>query len=797
MQKKTLVILLTILLLICSIAGAVDYKDRPVNIGMIVDGPWEINDQFLNQFKKEILDLTAGEFDIRFPVDKTIVGDWSVESIDEGLDRLLADKEVDIIITGGVLASHLASGKGDLPKPVIAPFIIDEIAQDIPAQKGHSAIKNLSYIAPPDHLVGELQAFHEIYPFEKLLIIVNEPFYDLVKNNKSARVRKWFESINAGFNFIPSGKTVEDVLASIPEGTDAVYFGFLPQFDDTEFRRLMDGFISRKLPTFSLMGEMDIRRGAMAALTSNKYYNRISRRTALNIQSILLGEKPENIPVNISRFERLIINMSTARSINKYPSWSILTEAQLIDVSREDIERVVTIESAVDEAIRSNRDLLASSKDVEAAGQNRIKARANLLPQLEVSALGTLIDEDRAEASLGSATEESIAGTASASMLIFSEPAWANYSIQGNLQKSREYEHQKYVLDITLETVTTYLDLLKAKTYERIQGDNLKRTRSNYELAKIRQSIGASGPGEVYRWENQIATSRNSVIEANAYRNLAEIALNRILNRPSEEQFTISDISLNNPELFIADRRFVQYLENPWSFKVFREFMVEESQNNSMELAAINAALEARKRALYSSRNSMWMPTLALKADYTEQLHEGGAGTNGASALPFDLPKADDTNWSLAINASLPIFSGGAKISNMIQKSDELKMLEYQRESVVEKVEQRIRSALHLMGASYAAIHQTRMASEAADKTLDLVLDAYSRGEASILDLIDAQNASLVSSLLAANAVYDFLDDYMNVQRAVGKFDLTMQDKDKEDFLNRLDQRYDELSNDN
>ena len=131
----------------------------------------------------------------------------------------------------------------------------------------------------------------------------------------------------------------------------------------------------------------------------------------------------------------------------------------------------------------------------------------------------------------------------------------------------------------------------------------------------------------------------------------------------------------------------------------------------------------------------------------------------------------------------------------MVQKSEEVKQLEYQRESVAELVEQRLRSALHLMGASYAAIKQTNLAAEAAGKTLDLVLDAYSRGEASILDLIDAQNAALVSDLLAANAIYDFLEDYMNVQRAAGKFDITMPVEDKEDFLNRLDRKYKENTN--
>ena len=55
----------------------------------------------------------------------------------------------------------------------------------------------------------------------------------------------------------------------------------------------------------------------------------------------------------------------------------------------------------------------------------------------------------------------------------------------------------------------------------------MKLSRSNLELARVRQQIGFSGSAEVYRWESQIATARKRAIEANARRNAAEIALNR------------------------------------------------------------------------------------------------------------------------------------------------------------------------------------------------------------------------------------------------------------------------------
>ena len=60
-----------------------------------------------------------------------------------------------------------------------------------------------------------------------------------------------------------------------------------------------------------------------------------------------------------------------------------------------------------------------------------------------------------------------------------------------------------------------------------------------------------------------------------------------------------------------------------------------------------------------------------------------------------------------------------------------------------------------------------RKSADAAARTLELVQDSYARGAASILDLLDAQNNALTSELAAVTAVYDFLDDWAEVQRSV------------------------------
>jgi len=292
----------------------------------------------------------------------------------------------------------------------------------------------------------------------------------------------------------------------------------------------------RKLPSFSNMGIREVEQGILAISTPSAF-PAIARRTALNIQRILLGEEPGSIPVSFAVGERLTINMATARAINVYPNWSILTEAELINQEIAEVERKLDLNTAVKEAIDANLDLAANERFVAAGSQNIKEARSKLLPQLSLSALGTAIDRDRAFASFGAMPEFTSSGSITATQVIFSEPAHANLSIQKSLQKTRVWQREQLRLDIILAASTAYLNVLRAKSFERIQRENLKRIRSNLELAQVREAVGVAGPAEVYRWESEMATNRKAVIQASAQRSLAEIELNRLLHRPLEEPF--------------------------------------------------------------------------------------------------------------------------------------------------------------------------------------------------------------------------------------------------------------------
>ena len=129
--------------------------------------------------------------------------------------------------------------------------------------------------------------------------------------------------------------------------------------------------------------------------------------------------------------------METARAIDVYPDWRVLVEAELINEERTDIDRKLSFSSAVQEAIDVNLDLIARERFVAAGSQDVKEARSKLLPQINLSGTGAVIDKDRAESSFGAQAQRTLSGSVTATQVIFSEQAWANLSIQKSFQKTQ------------------------------------------------------------------------------------------------------------------------------------------------------------------------------------------------------------------------------------------------------------------------------------------------------------------------------------------------------------------------
>jgi len=762
------------------------------NIGIVFDGPSNLNKSTLHAYKKEIIDLTEGEFDITFPEKSILVSDWTASGVRASIDTLLTDPNVDIVITLGIIGSTEISRRKNLPKPVIAPWIIDTNLLGIPStQDGTSGITNLYFLDTPATLDRDIRVFKEIVEFQKLALLYMPIVTDLVPEIEGYVINVAREN-DIEILLLPERDTVEGTISAIPPDIQAVLVTPLINYTNEEIAKLYDGLIERDLPSFSMIGMREVEQGALIGLTPVLDITRQARRVALAVQSILLGEDAGNLPVEFKEQEKLTINMSTARALNFYPSWRVMTDADLINEKSEASGRTLTLQQAVDESVKANLDILAADQFVAAGAQNVKLALSELLPQSDIFLENNYIDKDRAAASFGTQPERSISGVANLRQLIYSDSAWSNLTVQKRLQDSRKYSRDEIRLDIIAATSIGYLNVIRAKTIENIQIDNLKLSKSNLEIAEVRRDIGVASPAEVYRWESEISSDRIEVVNAEAQRKNTEILLNRLLHRPQGEKFSTVETGLDDPTLIVSDPRLDRYINNPGVFEIFLNFMVSQGLEQSPEISNLDSQIQAQDRILKTSKRAFWLPTLSAFGEVRQFFYEGGAGSDVelGEDFPIDIAEQDDTEWLVQFQASFPLFRSGGKMADYRQARSELSRLRFEKDSTRTKVEEEIRTSLNNSGASFPSIRFANDAAEAARKNLELVTDSYSRGVVSIIDLLDAQNAALSAELNAANAVYDFLIDLMNVQRAVGNFDFFTTPEERMEWFRELEEFY-------
>jgi len=106
--------------------------------------------------------------------------------------------------------------------------------------------------------------------------------------------------------------------------------------------------------------------------------------------------------------------------------------------------------------------------------------------------------------------------------------------------------------------------------------------------------------------------------------------------------------------------------------------------------------------------------------------------------------------------------------------------------SAAEKVEETIRVQMHQAQAAYGNIELTATAAEASRKNYELVADAYARGTVSIIQLLDAQDASLTANAASVDSLYNFLITVMAVQRAIGGFDFLLPESERKVLADSL-----------
>lgn len=770
-----------ILLLLCAMLSPAAAAQTV--IGIVEDGPLPRPNFPMPLLVSEIRGLAGDEFDIVMPDEKRLDGGWTLDGIRSAIGRQLDDPDVDIVVTTGFIASNEIAKIGNLPKPVIAMSVADADLQDLPAVRSENRIvsgkRNFVYIARVS--VGEygddsfaassldetIDLFYDATEFSHIAVIVDRLTVASIPQLASVKAREVSDRLGVAVTIVSIGDSVAGALEEIPPGADAVLVSPLMRLEQGEMRQLASGLIDRRLPSFSLLGRVELGYGLlMASGGREEDAIRYARRLALNVQRIMLGDEPGNMDVRIAEPQRLAINMETADAIRFYPRYAVLVDAEALYGDELDEGEPLSLEGAMLEAVEANLNLAVSAYDPMLAAEDRRLAGARLLPQLGLGARTVRIDEDRANPLFQSerTTDAQITG----SQVLYSDDLRAASRIAALFERAAALGYETAVLDTLQASAELYLTVLRARARERVQRANLEVTRTNLELARLRQSLGSAGRGDVLRWESQIATDRQNLVLAEADRRAALATFNQALNRPKNRNFVPENEDVAQSIAVFQDERFRAFIDNAAVWTLFQDFLVEQTLERAPEIARVNQLIDAQDRQVTASRRKYYVPELVLSGSYGSIINRGGAGSNTTVA------GIDDEAWNVALSANWPLFTSGLLRASLDRDRLSLRQLERSRAALAEQLETRTRVALHRASGSYPALEFSQEAAAAASENLGLVTDAYRTGAVTVTDLIDAQNAALSAELRAADAGYAYLIDAVNILRATSDFRLLL-----------------------
>ncbi|MCK9205097.1 MAG: efflux RND transporter permease subunit, partial [Bacteroidales bacterium] len=525
------------------------FKTSRITVAVVYDGPAKMNQEFHDYVVKEVRSLMSGQVTVDFIDRSKTTGTWTTGSVQAINTQLLADTSVDIIISMGVLASQNLAMRKMLSKPVVAGMVLNHEMQKLPWQNGSSGIPNLSYIQLKSSVDNEYDELNKVAHFKKLAVVICRDYHDILIPDNHAMVS--FDSVTGlRLNLILADTSADAILQSIPRDADAVYLDALFRLPYPELIRLVDSLNVRKLPSFGF-DESLVDDGVLASVYPC-IIERLSKRIALNIQQILLGQNASALPVELLAGKGFFLNLGTFGKLGLKPlTWDLFTEATIVDLQRRDTNvRFISLPDLISLALDSNQDLLAQKFTVMAGSKDINIARSALLPYLDVNAMGVLNDK------LNYQPPQMVSANASASQILYSEPYRSNVKVaQSNLVASEEgLNSQK--LNIGNQVAQAYLNILENRSNFYLLINNLMITRSNLEIAKMKKDAGSAGEDEVLRWQIEVAKAKRNVISSYGLIAQGSYTLLQLIHVKNLTSYDLGEFRMEKSGLLIADSSF-------------------------------------------------------------------------------------------------------------------------------------------------------------------------------------------------------------------------------------------------
>jgi outer membrane protein len=426
------------------------------------------------------------------------------------------------------------------------------------------------------------------------------------------------------------------------------------------------------------------------------------------------------------------------------------------DQSSTDRHDPLTLDRAIEEALRASPELNQIQQRINAAMEQVRQATAAFYPRIVLSeeynatdnpvfALMNIINQRRLKSSVNfnhPGEQQNYSSRVQGELSLFEGGSrWYNRKAALDIHDSVRSELLAAQNVLVSKVTEIYYQWLKALDFIGVAEKTSAAAKTDVRLAEARKKAEVALRSEVMRLKAREAEVQGDLVSARAGARRLQAGLERLLARSIRPDEIPGEIQTTpfTPSKDIDEKP---------------DVLVTRALDNRPEMAAVRSLVQAARKRVRSAEGGLW-PKLDTRASYqwdSENLSEG------------------EDSWIFAIRFSWPIFEGGLTLSKIREARIRLKELESRGEQVALDV------ALEVNQASLAlqeAVEKIKVAEERrlyAQEALEEIRQQYRHQVATVDSLLQTEVAWNRAEVAYTSALFEGKIAEALLRQSLGEF---------------------------
>lgn len=705
---------------------------------------------------------------------KDLESKWNIQGLallsnkPQAIEDWLKTTTADAVILLGVRPTSAAFElESTPPVPVIAGFFHDPSLFNVYFDDlGRSGKQAFTFSIPGHRLTRDLNHLKDLTGAGHFAVALEAELFEVFPELE-VKLSKMAKELALELQVLKVGNTVAELGRRLDSGVKGVLVGPLAHLRAGEKQKLFTQLQDKKLPSFSMTGMSGDTSLVFATALENPDLT-LAKKLVDHLEAFSYGEALSQRPAYLALTERLIINGGVAHGIGFQPSLETKIQADVRFGDQRSSAKELGLNDIIAIGLRSNLDLQAGKMAVLSADYQAKAAQSQLLPQVNALAQQSANNKDNPLIRAGLSPESQTTWSLNASQVLFDERVIANAKTARLEARKQRAAFSNQFDGHILEIANAFLGLGTNQSLLDIEIENLKRTRSNLNIAKSRVALGVVGRDETLRWESLYAQQLADVHLAASKVEVSRSQLALLCSSKLPEEWEFKQAKLQGEDTLFLSEQWEELLQEypTHVLELLNQNALQKSPQ--LKIAELNMAIARRQKA--QAKRSFFLPKITLGANLNDVIDQEFQRSQNNAGPSFSLEQ-DRQNWNVTLTASLPLFSGGRRIQQLGQAKAVYGQTKVRHAAGVLRIRENIRISLALVTASGPNVGLAEQAAESARKNWQIIESRYEQGQVSILDILQAQEQALAADRQASIAHYSHVANLYQLMYAASLFD--------------------------